>query len=126
MKKMARSRISLFKDFIPMYKVSVLPNVHNQVLIPIPPDASNNKLTTIESNSRTLECVSSCLYFGNQCSRMEPKIVKYSWHVLEKKVNEFDDEKEKIDLKNQISFIEKRLTDINDKLTRLLQQQNNL
>lgn len=119
---MVRSRISLFQHFIPLYKVSVLPNIRNQVLIHLPPAESDNKLADIESNSKLLECISSCLFFGNRCSSMEPKIVKYSWKVLDKKVNDFYEEKEKIDLKNRILFIEKRLTDINDKLTVLLQK----
>lgn len=88
--------ISLFPEFLPASIIAILPNLNNQVLIPIEPLAGDKlgandmeKGKSLDRNkTRTLQCEIGgfCCCTGNHCTRMEPKIMKYARAVLEQKL----------------------------------------
>lgn len=111
-----RSKISIFKSFIPLYRISILPNSNNVVHIPLPQGNENTLDDAVElemknfiggKSSRKLQCC----HFFSCCSHMEQKIVKYSFNVLEKKSHSVDDFDQEI--------IIKRLNNIEQSMVRL-------
>lgn len=110
-----RSRISIFKKFIPLYRVSILPNRNNQIHIHIPVDKNARRgddLQSIENNDELMTCGSPCLFPGGSCSKMEPKIVKYSLQLLDKKRCDQAEEREKEDLLNRLRKMETMLNEL--------------
>lgn len=119
----ARARISVFKTLITSYKIRVRPNENNQIKAQVMRtknvDDSDSaikdiRLTdTVGSYSKTLDCCYSC--FGD-CFRMDKKIVKLSFGVLEKVRCEQDEEDEREQLRNKLNNIEIALDNITQKL----------
>lgn len=111
-----RSRISVFKKFIPMYRVSILPNRSNEIQIHFPADKNINgvdrDLRSIENNEEVLTCASPCSFPGGSCTKMEPKIVKYSLQLLDKKRCDQAEESGKEELLNRLSRMEAMLTEL--------------
>lgn len=110
-----RSRISIFKEFIPLYRVSILPNRSNQIHIHILADKSTisrDDLRSMENNGGLLSCVSPCSFPGGSCSQMESKIVKYSLQLLDKKRCDQAEESEKEELLNRLTKIEEMLAEL--------------
>lgn len=98
-----------------MYRVSILPNRNNQIHIHIPVEKNANgveDLRAMENNDSLLACVAPCSFPGGSCSKMEPKIVKYSLQLLEKKRCDDAEESEKEELVNQLRRIEARLMEL--------------
>lgn len=115
MKLFMRSRISIFKKFIPLYRVSILPNRNNQIHIHIPTDknaSAGDDLRSMENNDELLTCGSPCSFAGGSCSKMEPKIVKYSLQLLDKKRCDQVEEREKEDLLNRLKRMEAMLNEL--------------
>lgn len=121
MRYFARSRISVFKTFIPTYKIRVKPNDNNQILVET--FASDSKKDMIENDFAPVECISGCPCAG-RCSRMEKKIIKLASNVLEKIKREKYEEAEKEHYKNRIVNIEASLHDITQKLNILLNKRS--
>lgn len=112
--------ISVFPDYLPLKKLSVLPNVNNVVRIPIKKEKfqlfDDDDIEDPIKHSKSLDCpmnISLCCIFGNQrCSRMEKKIVKYAKNVLDSKDRENESENERNELQKRIVNIEKRIEQI--------------
>lgn len=110
-----RSRISIFKSFIPLYQVSILPNRNNHIHIHIPAEKNSNRggdLRSMENNGEMLDCLSPCLFPCGTCAQMESKIVKYSMQLLEKKRCDEAEESEKEALLSRLRKMENMLTEL--------------
>lgn len=110
-----RSRISIFKEFIPLYRVSILPNRNNQIHIHIPKEKSvsgGDDLRSMENNAELLTCILPCSFPCGSCTRMEPKIVKYSLQLLEKKRCDLVEDNEKEQLLKRLIRMEAMLTEL--------------
>lgn len=118
MKYFARATISVFKDLMPIFQVRVKPNANNQIYVAADDE---KKLDAIDSDMQSIQCASCFSCFG-KCSRMDKKIVKLAFNVLEKVKMEKYEEGEKDLLKNRIGHIENSLEDIKKKLNTLLSQ----
>lgn len=115
MKYFARATISVFKRLKPTFHIQVKPNANNQILVPI--DSSNQKeKNAMESEKQPIQCF-AC--FGN-CTRMDKKIMKLAFAVLEKIRMEKYEEDDKDLLKERICNIEVSLENIANKLNTLL------
>lgn len=113
MKYFARATISVFKDLRPVFQVRVKPNSNNEISVPVEFDYEKK---TIE---QPIQCTNCFSCFG-KCSRMDKKIVKLAYAVLEKvKVEKFE-ESEKDLLNDRIGKIEVSLENITKKLNTLL------
>lgn len=112
--------ISVFPDYLPLKKLSVLPNVNNVVRIPVKREKfqlfDDDDIEDPIKTSKSLDCpmsLSLCCIFGNQrCSRMEKKIVKYAKLVLDSKDKEKEFENERNELQRRIGNIENRIEQI--------------
>ncbi|KAG4068728.1 hypothetical protein HA402_002419 [Bradysia odoriphaga] len=112
--------ISVFPDYLPLKKLSVLPNANNLVRIPIKREKyqlfDDDDIEDPIKTSKSLDCplnLSLCCIFGNQrCSRMEKKIVKYAKLVLDSKNRENELEIERNELQRRIGNIENRIEQI--------------
>lgn len=110
----------MFPDYLPLHKLSVLPNANNIVRIPIKREKyqlfDDDDIEDPTKTSKSLDCplsLSLCCMFGNQrCSRMEKKIVKYAKLVLDSKDRENEQEAERNELQRRIGNIENRIEQI--------------
>lgn len=116
MRYFARATISVFKDLMPVFQVRVKPNANNQIYV-----AANDekKIDAINSDMQSIQCANCFSCFG-KCSRMDKKIVKLAFHVLEKVKMEMYEKNEKDVLKVRIGKIEHSLDIITNKLNTLL------
>lgn len=113
MRYFAREKNSVFQELKPVFRVKVLPNANNQILIPNQFDAEK------ESDDKTIKCYDCFSCFG-QCSRMDSKIVKFAFGLLEKvKMEQYEEEENNL-LKERISRIEVNLENIANKLNSVL------
>lgn len=114
MKYCARSRLGVFTKSIPSYLIRVKPNDQNQIYVET--QNTNDKSKTITTEDETIGCfVSRCFYRGS-CSRMERKIIKLAFNILEKRKQEKFEELEKEHLIQRIHCIENSLLSITQKL----------
>lgn len=110
--------ISVFPDYLPLKKLSVLPNANNIVRIPIKREKfqlyDDDDIEDPLKTSKSLDCpMPLCCIFGSQrCARMEKKIVKYAKCVLDSKDSETELENERIELHRRIGNIENRIEQI--------------
>lgn len=118
MKYFARDTISVFKGLKPVFQIRVKPNVKNEISVPQEVDI-DKKTYTIENEIPSIQCANCFSCFG-KCSRMDKKIVKLSFAVLEKVKLERFEESEKDLLNDRISKIEISLQNITNKLITLL------
>lgn len=110
-----RSRTSIFKKFIPLYRISILPNRSNEIHIHTPADknvSNGGDLRSMENNEGLLNCLMPYSFLSSSCSKMEPKIVKYSLQLLDKKRCDEAEEFEKEELLNRMNRIESMLTEL--------------
>lgn len=70
-----------------------------------------NDLQLLEGNGM-MACVVPCSYVGGSCSKMESKIVKYSWQLLDKKRCALEEESEKNELLNRLTRMEQLLAEL--------------
>lgn len=122
LRRFARSKINVFKMFIPAYRIHVKPNDNNLIFIETAETASENGLLKKENSDHDLAsvgCMNGCLCAGH-CSRMEKKIIKLASAVLEKVRNEKEEAAEREQYKNKIENIEASLHDLTEKLKILL------
>lgn len=120
----ARTTISVFKGLEPEFEVHVKPNSNNEISVPVPIKVDYEKKTNaIETDPQPVQCGSCFLLscFGN-CSRMDKKIVKLAFGVLEKVKMEKYEEAEKDLLNDRIGKIEEALETITIKLNTLLKK----
>lgn len=114
MKYFARTRLGVFKKSIPSYLFRVKPNDQNQIYVEAQESNDKSKSNTIEDE--TIGCfISRCFYRGS-CSRMEKKIIKLAFNILEKRKQEKFEELEKEHLIHRIHCIENSLNCITQKL----------
>lgn len=73
----------------------------------------------MDDNVKPLRCLTH-LSCSNRCARMDAKIIKLAFQVLEKKSNEQHDEDEKEKFNRKIERMETTLDKIEEKLTDLL------
>lgn len=113
-----RARISIFKTLISGYKVRIRPNDNNQIKAQLRNaknvDARDAKIDA-RNQLKVLECCGCHSCLGN-CLRMDKKIVKLSFQILEKIRAEQDEENDKEELKIRIQSIESSLEKIMSKL----------
>lgn len=114
----ARDTISVFKELKPMFKVRVMPNANNQILVPDSVDMED------KLESKPFECYHCFSCFGG-CSRMDRKIIKQAFSVLEKIKMEKYEETENDHLKERIRHIESSLDKITSKLNIILNNSKN-
>lgn len=112
-----RSRISLFKSFLPLYKVSVQPNASNQVLIHIPLNKNSEpeeaEPLILRTEAKLLGCSKPC------CSAMEQKIVKDSIRLIDRKLYAENDDDERTLILNRLNQIEKSLEKVVEAINQL-------
>lgn len=113
MKYFARSRLGVFKKSIPSYLVRVKPNDQNHIYVETV--GTNDKPERNTIKNETIGCFASGCFFRG-CSRMEKKIIKLSFNILEKRRQEKFEELEKEHLIHRIHCIENSLHSITQKL----------
>lgn len=111
------AKIHAFEDTTPIYHIRVKPNIDNQILIPDLNSQEEN--SDSEDNLKPLRCLTN-LSCSNRCARMDAKIIKLAFQVLDKKANEKHDENEKEKFNKRIDRMETTLDKIEEKLTNLL------
>lgn len=115
----ARATISVFKGLKPIFEIRVKPNANNQISVPVQIDYEKTKTDVIEFDMPPIQCINCFSCFG-KCSRMDKKIVKLAFAVLEKIKMDKYEEIEKDLLKERIGKIENSLEIISNKLNTLL------
>lgn len=120
MQYFARAKVSVFKELKPVFQVRVKPNGNNEILIPNQIEYEN-KIRLIETDMKPIGCTSGFSCLGG-CSRMDRKIVKLAFYVLEKQKIEKFEESEKDMLKERICNIETALGNISEQLNTLLRK----
>lgn len=110
----ARSRIGVFKKSIPSYLIRVKPNDQNQIYVKTPETNYEPKRNTIEDE--TIGCFISSCFSRCSCSRMEKKIIKLAFNILEKRKQEKFEKSEKEHVIHGIRSIENSLRSITQKL----------
>lgn len=115
MRYFAREKNSVFQELKPVFRVKVLPNATNQILIPNQYDAEK------EPEAKSIKCHDCFSCFG-QCSRMDGKIMKLAFGLLEKVKMEQYEEHESNLLKERIGRIEVTLENIANKLNSILRK----
>lgn len=115
MRYFAREKNSVFQELKPVYQVKVLPNANNQILIPNHTDAEK------ETDDRPVQCYDCVSCFGH-CSRMDGKIVKLAYSLLDKMRMEQYEEDENNLLKERIGRIEVTLENIANRLNSILRK----
>lgn len=118
MRFFARDTISVFKELKPTFQVRVKPNVNNQILVPDSVDSED------KAESKQFQCYHCFSCFG-RCSRMDRKIVKLAFCLLEKVKMEKYEETEKDQLKDRMRRIEVSLEHITNKLNIILNNKKN-
>lgn len=115
MRYFAREKNSVFQELKPVYQVKVLPNANNQILI------SNQLDAEKETDAKPMQCYDCFSCFG-QCSRMDGRIVKLAYGVLEKvKMEQYEEDENNL-LKERIGRIETTLENIANKLNSILRK----
>lgn len=115
MRYFARDKNSVFLELKPVFRVKVLPNANNQILIP------NQSDTEKETDAKAIQCY-DCFSCYGQCSRMDSKIVKFAFGLLEKvKMEQYEEEENNL-LKERIGRIEVSLENIANKLNSILRK----
>lgn len=104
---------SKFDETKSIYHIRIKPNDYNQILIP---DLNTHEgVSDISDNLRPLRCI-HFLTCSDPCARMDSKIVKLAFKVLEKNANEEKDENEREQINKRMTKIETTLQTILDKL----------
>lgn len=115
-----RSRISLFKSFLPLYKVSVQPNAGNQVLIHVPLSKNSQpeeaEPLILRENAKLLGCSKQC------CASMEQKLVKDSLRLIDRKLYADNDDDERTLILNRLNRIERKLEEFTEAINQLNQR----
>lgn len=115
MRSFAYSRTSVFQALISTNKIRVRPNDHNQILI----ETLENDEKKDISESTQINCFSGCPCVG-RCARMEHKIIKLAFGVLEKIKRNQIEVAEKEHFKKRIENIENTLNNISNKISVLM------
>lgn len=115
MRYLAREKNSVFLELAPVFRVKILPNANNQILIPNQVDAEK------DIDAKTIKCYDCFSCFG-QCSRMDSKIVKSAFGLLDKVRMEQYEEEENNMLKERIARIEVNLENIANQLNNVLKK----
>lgn len=107
---------SKFDELKSIYHIRVKPNDNNQILIP---DLNTHEdASDMSDNLRPLRCI-HILTCSDPCARMDAKIVKLSFSVLEKNAHADQDENEREQLNKRMTKMETTLQSILDKLNEL-------
>lgn len=115
MRYFAREKNSVFEELKPVFRIKVLPNANNQILIPNQFDVEK------DTDAKSIKCYDCFSCFG-QCSRMDSKIVKFAFGLLEKvKMEHFEEEENNL-LKERIARIEVNLENIANQLNSILKK----
>lgn len=113
------SRVDTFQEPKSIDQIRIRPNDDNQVLIP--DFSSNENETESDDDLKPLRCIHgfSC---SDRCARMDMKIVKLAFQVLEKNAEEENDEHEKERFNKRMTKMEHTLDTIASRLNELLQK----
>lgn len=111
--------VNAFEESKSLYRIRVKPNDYNQILIP---DLNNHDDESVDGESSTpLRCIHfiSCT---DPCARMDTKIMKHAFRVLERNAigEHVDDEREKLntrmtEMENTLKIIVNKLDDLSNK-----------
>lgn len=111
--------VNAFEESKSVYRIRVKPNDYNQILLP---DLNTHDDESVDGESSTpLRCIHiiSC---SDPCARMDSKIMKHAFQVLERNAIEEhdDDEREKlnkrmIEMENTLKIIVHKLDDLSNK-----------
>lgn len=116
MKLFLRSRISLFKEFLPLHRVSVQPNAGNQVLIHVPLSKASTpgdvETMSLREEAPLVGCSKHC------CSMMERKIVKGAIQLLDRQQHGQNED-------DQLELILSRIKRLDEAVAELTQQIRN-
>ena len=111
--------IDTFEESKSVYHIRIKPNDNNQIFIP---DLSDHgEINETDDNLRPLLCIHH-LTCSNRCTRMDSKIVKLAFQVLEKNVQEQHDEEEREKFNKRMTKMETTLETIADRLNDLLKK----
>lgn len=111
--------IDTFEESKSIYRIRVKPNDNNQILFP---DLSNHReINDTDDNLRPLLCIHH-LTCSNRFTRMDSKIVKLAFQVLEKNAKEQHDAEEREKFNKRLMRMESTLDTIADRLKEILKK----